>query len=665
MHILRNDTGPDQAITKFLDVLREIDPEVKTEGSRWKAKCPAHDDQNPSLSISQGHDGRVLIKCFAGCEAEDICAAMGMGLSDLMPSVGQEVQKITSLQKSKRTFSFAEDAIACLERKHGSLASSWDYFDSTGKRVGVILRWNKPDGKVIRPLSLVDGRWHIAAMKQPGPLYRLPEIAAFRQIYIVEGEKAADAAARIGLLATTSSGGGNAASKTDWSPLAGKEIVILPDNDSPGRKYAEEVCRELSRLSPPPSIKVVRLPGLPPGGDIFEFIASQDTTCATVIRQRISAIVESQEFRPATPLQSGPDLIRMDSIESRPVRWLWRGRLPFGSISLLVGVPGAGKSYLTVDLAARISTGTSFPDGSTQIPGSVIMISAEDHPKEVLRPRLDAHAADPSKIHLLRGQKIIDAGQQKSIDFSLRDVDVLKEAIQRVGDCRLLIIDPVGSFLGSRIDAHRDNEVRSVLAPVARLAEEHGVAVLIVMHRRKGNCGSADEAALGSRAFTGIARSVLHLTLDPQNPSRRLLLAGKNNLAASASGLAFSVAGDPPKLEWEPDPVEMSADEAMSRERTDSGELSALDEAINWLKIELSPGPQETAKIQCKAKSCGISTSTLNRAKAKLKVQSNPDGFQGKWVLQLPQTSLGPDFTKDSSLANSGDTDKVCQKPES
>ena len=126
--------------------------------------------------------------------------------------------------------------------------------------------------------------------------------------------------------------------------------------------------------------------------------------------------------------------------------------------------------------------------------------------------------------------------------LSLADLAQIKAAILATPDCRLLIIDPAGSFIGGRTDAHRDNEVRAALAPLAQLAEEMGVSVLIVMHTRKSGGGSADERALGSRAFVGIARVVLHLLPDAADPDRRLLLPGKINVAprpappASTSG---------------------------------------------------------------------------------------------------------------------------------
>jgi hypothetical protein len=334
-----------------------------------------------------------------------------------------------------------------------------------------------------------------------------------------------------------------------------------------------------------------------------------------------------------------PSLIRFDTIDPRPVRWLWRDRLAQGRISLLVGVPGCGKSFVSCDLAARISTGSQWPDGSPIERGEVIFITAEDDPHDTIRPRLDVHGADVSKVHLLQGVHRVDpTGERKEQMFSLADVVILEKAMAQVKNCRLIVIDPIGSFLGGRTDSNRDNEVRSVLAPVSKIAEVSGAAILIVAHRRKGSSGSADETTLGSRAFTGLARAVWHLSKDPDDPKRRLFLPGKNNLSGISSGLAFSIEGDPAAVRWEPDPLLMDADDAMAAEResSDRGDRSAIGEAILWLKEELSGGAVPTKSIKERAKQDGIAERTLERAASKLSILREREGFTGPYKWRLP-----------------------------
>lgn len=315
-----------------------------------------------------------------------------------------------------------------------------------------------------------------------------------------------------------------------------------------------------------------------------------------------------------------------------------------GRITLLVGRPGEGKSFLTTDMAARITTGTPWPDGSDCPAGSVILISAEDDPGDTIRPRLDAHYADVRKVHLLSAvRRTGEDGQPYEVLFTLADVAALESALKTLPDCRLIVVDPIGSFLGGDTDAHRDNEVRGVLAPVAKLAEKYGPALLVVAHRRKSAGSIADDLALGSRAFTGIARAVWHLSRDNENKARRLLLPGKNNLAPEGNGLAFAIVGDPAAVAWEHDPVAMSADDALAVENGIGGddhkpgpEPETRSQAAEWLRELLKAGPLESAKVKDEGKAAGYAWRTLHRAKDELGIRPYRERFGGNWTWKLP-----------------------------
>ena len=154
----------------------------------------------------------------------------------------------------------------------------WCYQDTVRKIVAWVIRWDKQDGaKVFRPISLHADGWRIKDPPGLWPLYRLPEITSTRSgpIVVVEGEKCADAAASVGLNATTSAHGAKSPAKTDWTPLAGRDVVILPDADEAGESYARAVAKILRGLDPPAHVKIVRLPGLNEGEDFFEFRESR------------------------------------------------------------------------------------------------------------------------------------------------------------------------------------------------------------------------------------------------------------------------------------------------------------------------------------------------------------------------------------------------------
>jgi hypothetical protein len=256
-----------------LETLLARVPSAKKVGKGWSARCPAHNDRRASLSIAEGDDGTVLVKCHAGCDTAVIVAAVGLKLADLFPpQSGVTPSRNGKAKSGGRTFPTANAAVAELERRHGKRSALWTYHDVTGEPVGLVVRWDRSDGKDILPLARHADGWRIKAMPQPRPLYGLPNLAAARLVVVTEGEKAADAARSLGFTATTSAGGSEAAEQTYWGPLAGKDVWILPDNDPPGRKYADTVAGILAQLTPAPVVRVVELPDLPDGGDIVDWI---------------------------------------------------------------------------------------------------------------------------------------------------------------------------------------------------------------------------------------------------------------------------------------------------------------------------------------------------------------------------------------------------------
>ncbi len=188
-----------------------------------------------------------------------------------------------------------------LERRHGPRSALWTYHDTAGDQVGVIVRWDGEDGsKTIRPASHNGSGWVLRGMPSPRPLYALPELAASSAhdpVYVAEGEKAADAVRTCGLVATTSPHGSKSAGKADWSPLAGRDVVILPDNDDAGEMYAEDVS-SLAVRAGAQSVRVVRLldrwDALPKGGDAADVLELEGGD-AEAVRACIEALVADAE----------------------------------------------------------------------------------------------------------------------------------------------------------------------------------------------------------------------------------------------------------------------------------------------------------------------------------------------------------------------------------
>ena len=331
-------------------------PGVKPAGGGWSARCPAHEDRKASLSISEGDDGLALMKCHAGCTAEAVCAAVGLTLRDLMPARDDPALPRNGKAKpTAKSFTTANAAVAGLERRHGERSKLWTYTDAAGNPVGLVVRWDRAGGgKDIRPVSKHADGWRVGAISDPRPLYRLPELSEAKRVLVGEGEKAADAAHALGFTVTTSAGGSQAASKTDWSPLAGKEVWVLPDNDAPGRKYASTVAGILANLSLSPQVKIIELPELPDKGDIADWIdARGDGAKPDAMRTELEALAEAAESEAPNPPASDEDRFRPFPVDALPQplrRFVAAGAKAIGCDPSYLALP------LLVALAAAVGT---------------------------------------------------------------------------------------------------------------------------------------------------------------------------------------------------------------------------------------------------------------------------------------------------------------------
>lgn len=343
---------------------------------------------------------------------------------------------------------------------------------------------------------------------------------------------------------------------------------------------------------------------------------------------------------------------RLSDVESQPLAWLWPGRIPLGKLTLLAGDPGLGKSFLTCDIAARISTGNGWPDGSAggEV-GSVIMLNCEDDAADTIRPRLDAAGADLSRVFVLDAidETVSEFGAAKRRAFSLeRDIPTLETMLQQQSDCRLIVIDPISGYCG-RTDSHNNTEVRGLLAPLAELSARHRVAVVAVTHLSKGAGGKAVYRAMGSLAFAAAARAVWAVVKDPHHESRRLLVSGKVNVGREPTGLAFQVESNlqgEGVLRWDAEPVLMNADELLRQEseREPSGNRTERDEAKEWLGDVLSAGAVAANEVKEAAKSNGITLATLRRAADELGVVHKREGFGrgSRLFWSLPDHTCSP-----------------------
>lgn len=328
----------------------------------------------------------------------------------------------------------------------------------------------------------------------------------------------------------------------------------------------------------------------------------------------------------------GTVLITLDQVEPEEIEWLWYPRFALGTLALFQGDPDVGKSTVLTDVIRRVTRGSTFPFCSTppKAAGDVLLVT-EEHRKSVIRPRLDAAEADVSRVHVLCHIRDSETGRRR-VDLT-RDVYWLRAIVDRLA-VRLLIIDPVSSFMGPRTDSNSDTAVRAVLDPLAELAEETGALVIAVRHHSKSVGRSALHRGGGSIAFDGAARTVLTVGRDQDNQEHRIVAVTKCNLAPDRDkeslGFRFESVGAYARVQWT-GPVDITADELVNPQAP-----KPRDEARGWLATILEEGPTPTADIKARAKAAGFSERTVERAKGELGAKARKLS-EGPWVWELPE----------------------------
>ena len=228
-------------------------------------------------------------------------------------------------------------------------------------------------------------------------------------------------------------------------------------------------------------------------------------------------------------------LLTAANIRPEKVEWFYAGRVPLGSLTLLVGPPGLGKTTFACELGARGTRGQLEGDAA-----DVIFVSAEDSLANTLVPRFTVAGADLARVHFM---KIVDADGLEAGLTLPDDIAKLQHAVEHTG-ANLIVLDPVAAHLSGNIDSHKDHSVRRALAPLAKLAENTGAAVLGIGHLNKSPGTDVVTRVGGSVAFTAAARSVLLLDSDPtaaEDSPERLLIHGKTNLGPPAVAVRLRV----------------------------------------------------------------------------------------------------------------------------
>jgi hypothetical protein len=226
-------------------------------------------------------------------------------------------------------------------------------------------------------------------------------------------------------------------------------------------------------------------------------------------------------------------------IEPEHVEWLVDQSFPLGMLAVIGGQPGLGKSQISINLAAGVTTGKGLPGtGVFKDLGSVIILANEDDASRTIRPRLDAAGADITKVHIVEGV----AREGADVDMFQLDLDIadLRERAVQIGDVKLIIIDPPSAYLGTKVDSYKDSDVRRVLMPLGTLAQETGAMILLIVHLNKRTDGGAQQRFSGSTAWTAAPRVGFMVAEDPLT-KQRFMLPVKNNIGDDKLGYQYHI----------------------------------------------------------------------------------------------------------------------------
>ena len=355
--------------------------------------------------------------------------------------------------------------------------------------------------------------------------------------------------------------------------------------------------------------------------------------------EQSSKVILIKSFEQSAVLQKASEL------KPKPINWIWNGWVAGGKFHLLGGVAGTGKTTISLALVSSITTGGKFPDGSKAPKGNVLVWTGEDDVCDTLTPRLMAMGADLDKVHFIQGMK---TGNDERPFEPSSDMPFLKEAIEKIGDVKVLIIDPIVSVVKG--DSHKNAEVRKDLTPLVQMAEQIGFAIIGITHFSKGTSGREPiERITGSLAFGAVARVVLvaSKTKNEDGDDIRIFLRAKSNIGIDEGGFEYFLESattdngiETSRVSWG-SLIEGSARELLddAEEESEGGGIKGCMALIADL---LAYGEVSAKQMEKDCTGAGYTHATIRRAKKRLGVDSRKRGMgsKGVWMWILPSKVL-------------------------
>lgn len=539
--------------------------DAKRNGDGWQAKCPAHEDTTPSLSISEGMDGRVLLHCHAGCAVDEIVAALAMQTRNLFPDTGGNSREIVA---------------------------TYDYTDADGTLLYQKVRYAPKGFSQRRPDGLGGWTWKLDGVRRV--LYRLPDVVAAvnagTRVWVTEGEKDADALRARGLVATCNPEGAaedrGGRYRGKWRPeystaLRGADVAIIADKDAPGRAHAKDVAKALHGVA---SKVVVVEPA--EGKDVSDHLAA-----GRELGQLVPVTIEE-------PAKADDGLTHIRDLLAEPddaVSWIVDGLLPAGGLSVFGGKPKGGKSTTARAIALRVCRG-EYVLGRATTKGPVVYLGLED-PRRVTKGHLrtlGARAEDD--LYVFTGTRPDEA------------LAWLEGVLAKV-DPVLVVVDTLQHLLGVS-DLNDYARVVAALGPVLGLVRSRRAHMMLVHHAGKGDRTGFD-AILGSTAIVGTVDVALLLRRREDN-TRTLATLQRTGDDLPESVLVLD-AHQEPRIEGT---------------RADYDAKQAGESVLDWLKTQSEPVTRDAVKEAVEGRA-EVVLGALQRLVTEGKVERTGGGKRG------------------------------------
>jgi putative DNA primase/helicase len=598
--------------------LRDILPLLKNKRSSkngYTSRCPSHDDNKNSLSLSEGENGKLILNCFAGCSYKDVIVASGVSLN------GNEYNAAQKEIEAAYNYTDEHGKLLYQNVRFKDKNFRQRHFDESGREV-----WNLKDVRRVP--------------------YRLPELiktAASFEFVLAEGEKDADKLSEKGLGATNHK---NWKSEFNYL-LKSKKVVIFQDHDRAGvvqgKKAAQIIFRDAE------TVKIVDCFADEPlpekhGKDVSDYLEKHS------VEELLELISATPNWTPLanknTYCESGNSKLKVtcltDVKAEKPI-WLWKPFIAIGEFTILEGIEGIGKSWIGCALACAVADGKKLPFSESEPiePANVLMLSAEDSLGHTIKPRLLSMQANLNRIFALEEVFSLD-NPKDLIEF---------EAVIAEYQPKLVIIDPIFSYTGGR-NLNQESESRPLAGKLIAIAKRFQCSIVGVRHigKSRGN-GDARAAGLGSTAWRASARSVL-LVGNDAGTNEKAICQTKNNLCEQSKiSIGFQIVND--QFFWNGEPSKLT-EERMLAQPKDNETKAEQVETVAFLSETLRDGERPSIAIIKEARELGITNYALRKARQILGVECFKKGgnFGGEkgWFMRLPITKEDIFDAEDTAL---------------